>query len=154
MQILRQWAAKWNIGDAALNDLLAIIGLDAELKPLARMAENEAGVLQRERLEMSRRGGRLWRNNVGAAQDKTGRWVRYGLANESAKQNENIKSADLIGIRPITIKPPMVGQIFGQFVALECKDPAWHWTGTAREKAQLRFLLLVGILGGEGRFVQ
>lgn len=63
----------------------------------------------------------LFRNNVGVLVDKTGRPVRYGLANESKVMNEKYKSADLIGIKKVTITPDMVGQTIGQFVSIEIK---------------------------------
>ena len=39
------------------------------------------------KLEASRLGIRLWRNNVGALFDSNGRCLRYGLANDSASLN-------------------------------------------------------------------
>ena len=47
----------------------------------------------------------LWRNNSGAFKDQTGRMVRFGLGNDSAKINKHMKSSDLIGFQTITITP-------------------------------------------------
>jgi hypothetical protein len=56
---------------------------------------------------------RLFRNNTGALEDKTGRVVRYGLCKGSS---------DLIGWRTVDITEDMVGQRVAVFVALEVKD--------------------------------
>ena len=56
---------------------------------------------------------RLFRNNTGALEDKTGRIVRYGLCKGSS---------DLIGWRTVDVTPDMVGQRVAVFVALEVKD--------------------------------
>lgn len=105
------------------------------------------------RLKASHQGFRLWRNNVGVAVDKRGIPVRYGLCNESKQMNKNIKSSDLIGIRPITITQDMVGKVIGQFVAIEVKKEDWKYTGNLREEAQQRFLTLVQSLGGYAKFI-
>ncbi len=81
------------------------------------MSEN---ILQKHlMLTCSRYGLKIFRNNVGQTfytDVKTGqkRIVRYGLAQGSG---------DLIGIRPVTITPDMVGQTIGQFVSIEVKQP-------------------------------
>lgn len=117
-------------------------------KPLS-----EAAVQAQVRLAASDRGGRLWRNNLGVATDlRTGRVIRYGLANESARVNQRMKSSDLIGITPIMITQDMVGQIVGVFTAIECKREGWTYQGTPTEVAQKRFIDLVGGLGGLARF--
>ncbi len=46
---------------------------------------------------------RLWRNNSGAGKLQDGRFLRWGLGNESKKLNENLKSPDLVGYTTITI---------------------------------------------------
>lgn len=152
MNDIRQWANDWNIPQAALNDLVARTGGNP---PTCRYADahTEAGVIQRTRLEASEEGARLWRNNCGAFQDDTGRWVRYGLANESTQLSSQIKSSDLIGIKTIRVTQEHVGTDIGQFVAREAKAPGWRYTGTERELAQWRFLTLVNIMGGDARFV-
>jgi hypothetical protein len=98
------------------------------------------------RIEGAKRGVILWRNNSGAFEDKTGRWIRYGLANDSARTSELIKSSDLIGIG--------MGRwwgfpaIVGFMVATEAKRTGWTYTGQGRETAQLNYLNLVRAYGG------
>lgn len=113
---------------------------------------SEAAVQQQIRITASQRGWRLWRNNVGVLRDERGVPVRYGLANESAAVNATIKSADLIGIRPVLITQDMVGTVIGQFVSVECKREGWHYTGTKREVAQQRWAEMVRALGGHACF--
>ena len=114
---------------------------------------SEASVAARVRLEASRLGIRLWRNNVGAGKLTNGTFIRFGLANESTQMNTHIKSADLIGIRPILIGPEHVGLTIGQFVSRECKHPGWRYAGDAHEIAQKRWADLINILGGNASFV-
>lgn len=113
---------------------------------------SEAGILSDIRLEASERGIRLWRNNVGATYTPTGQFIRYGLANDSAQLNTVIKSADLIGIRPVIITQEHVGITIGQFVSREVKKPGWRYAGTDREKAQLTWADLILSLGGDACF--
>jgi len=113
---------------------------------------SESGVSSEIRLEASQLGARLWRNNVGALLTPSGQFMRFGLANDSAQLNRVIKSADLIGIRPIVITPEHVGQTIGQFISREVKNPDWKYTGTDRERAQLAWAELVNSLGGDACF--
>lgn len=115
---------------------------------------NETELTKRIRLQYADLGCLLWRNNVGACEDKTGRIIRYGLANESSQMNSQIKSSDLIGLHPVRVTPQMVGSVIGQFIALECKRPDWQWKGTEREIAQLKFIELVRSKGGYADFVK
>ncbi len=55
---------------------------------------------------------RVWRNSVGGAKLADGSYIKYGLG---------VGSADLIGIFKRIITPEMVGEEFGQFVAVEVK---------------------------------
>jgi hypothetical protein len=119
--------------------------------------KSEARTQQDIRIAAAKHGAALWRNNVGATpatekhvcprcnhQFETRRVpVRYGLANESHKLNEQIKSADLIGITPRLITPPMTGGIIGQFTSIEVKPEGWKYSGTGREQAQRAWLDLV-----------
>lgn len=114
----------------------------------------ESAVQQQARLRASQLGRIVWRNNVGAATDETGRLIRYGLGNDSADINRRFKSSDLVGINPVFITPDMVGRVIGQFLAIECKRDGWHMTpGDDRAKAQLAWINLVRQNGGVGGFV-
>lgn len=96
-----------------------------------------------------------WRNQVGAAEDRNGRVIRYGLCNDSKKLNANIKSSDLVGVRPMLITPDMVGQVVGVFYALEVKESDWKFRpNDDHSAAQLRFIQLVQRSGGLAGFVR
>ncbi len=149
---LYEWAIKWNIPAGAVQDLKRQFGV-VNTDPAATVpGESEAAVQNKVRLEVSRVGGRIWRNNVGAAYTDEGSFIRYGLANDSQQMNRLIKSSDLIGIRPVKIEPYHVGQILGVFLCREVKPGNWTYTGTDREEAQLKFLELVASLGGDAAF--
>ena len=146
--------ATWAIRHpAAYADLLAVLAVPAT-EPAAPPPPNatEAYAQSLVRLEAPRFGVSLWRNNVGALQDKNGRPVRYGLANESPAVNKVLKSGDLIGIHPVVITPAHVGTTIGQFVSRECKRPGWTWHGDEHETAQLNWAMLVTRLGGDAGF--
>jgi hypothetical protein len=148
---LEQWALKWGVPHAALVELRDDLGHD-DTPEATDLAHGEAYVQSAVRLACSRRGWRVWRNNIGAGRLEGGSFVRWGLANDSTKLNESIKSADLIGIRPLTITPHHVGSTIGQFVSLECKPEGWRFSGTAREIAQDKWAQLIRALGGHSRF--
>lgn len=104
---------------------------------------SESVTLQRVQLEAPRLGVTLWRNNVGACRDETGRLIRYGLGNTSSKVTSVVTSSDLIGM------------IDGRFFAVECKRGDWRGTSlTEREGAQRRFIEIVRDRGGVGGFVR
>lgn len=147
-----QWAIRHGVSHVALAELRQLMGVDKSTDIQSDNSKSEAAVQTAVRLEASRVGARLWRQNVGACKDDTGRMIRYGLCNDSAALNKRIKSSDLVGIRPVTITPDMVGHTIGQFIAREIKKPSWHYTGTDREKAQLAFGELVISLGGDFAF--
>ncbi len=146
---ITQWATRHHVSAQALHELQAIFGMHGghEL-PESIAGTSEAAVQAAVRLEAARKGVRLWRNNVGALIDKRGVPVRYGLANDSKQLNESIKSADLIGWRPVVIG----GQCIAQFVSREVKAVGWRYTGTDHEVAQLAWAQLVTASGGDAAF--
>ena len=103
-------------------------------------------------LKASKLGWRLWRNNVGVLKDERGVSIRFGLANTSKAVNGELKSGDLIGIRPVLITPDMVGKVIGQFVSRECKESHWKYNPRdTRDVAQGRWAALVNSLGGDAK---
>ena len=151
--IIEAWARHWGINPDAIADLQLRIGLEPFEAPRATGAPNSESAAQASvQLEASHVSIRLWRNNVGATYAPGGQLVRYGLANTSPAVNKRIKSSDLIGIRPVIIRPDHVGTVVGQFIAREMKRPDWKYTGTDRERAQLKFLKLVLSMGGDAAF--
>lgn len=153
--MLHEWALQWGIPLAALHDLQRRMGVLDDYHPGAPAPgdRSEGAVSNLVRVEASRKGMRLWRNNVGKLDDENGRPVRYGLANDSPQVNKVLKSGDLIGIDPSPITLAMVGQPRGQFVSAECKPEGWHFTGTPRENAQQAWAMRVISLGGRALFV-
>jgi len=149
---LNQWAIRHGVSHVALADLRAMMGISTDLPAAEHKEGSEAHVQQAIRLEASRLGLRVWRNNVGACKDATGRMIRYGLCNDSAQLNKHVKSGDLIGIRPVVIQSSHVGQIIGQFVSREVKASNWRYTGSEREVAQLAWINLIVSLGGDACF--
>lgn len=150
MLTLTTWAARWSIPADALADLQGALTAPDWVPVTA--ARNEADVQAAIRLEASRKGLRLWRNNVGVLPDARGVPVRFGLANDSSAVNAAVKSGDLVGIRPVLIGPEHMGVTIGQFVSRECKAPGWRYRGNARETAQLKWAEIVTALGGDACF--
>ena len=148
-----QWAIRHSVSLAALQELAGLFGMHGghDLPPEVK-GTSEAAVQAAVRLEAARKGVRLFRNNVGALVDSRGVPVRYGLANESKQVNEVMKSADLIGWRPLLIEPRHVGTVVAQFVSREVKAVGWHYTGSDREPAQLAWAQLVTAGGGDAAF--
>lgn len=150
---LTQWAIRHGVSHTALHELQQMWCIDTNPTSCTVTDDrSEASVQTQVRLAASRAGIRLWRNNVGACKDETGRVIRYGLCNESAQINKALKSSDLIGIRPLVITDDMVGHTIGQFIAREVKRPGWKYTGTSREVAQLAYGQIVTSLGGDFKF--
>lgn len=154
MNNLHEWARRWNVPLEMFRDLQTTLGTYTPPLPAEapEAGKSEAWAQSAVRLEASEKGVKLFRNNVGVLEDKTGRPVRYGLGNDSPKMNEVIKSADLIGIRPVVILPHHVGHTFGQFVSREIKAPNWQYTGGGREPAQLAWANLINANGGDAAF--
>jgi hypothetical protein len=149
--ILYDWAIRHNVPMHAVKELEQLFGMTRP--PGAPMSGlSEAAIQNNLRLEASQRDVWLFRNNVGAGKLEDGSFVRWGLANESTQVNSVIKSGDLIGIRKLRVTPQMVGHVVGQFVSREAKPGDWHYSGTEREKAQLRWIELINSLGGDAMF--
>lgn len=157
-----EWAAMYP--DAAID--LAKLTQDLTEPSGQPKSGTESAAQQQIRMAIARLGGLAWRNNVGATPAKTKHIcprcsfvfeetqqpVRYGLANDSAKMNERIKSADVIGILPRIVTLEDVGATIGQFIAIEAKAPGWEYRGGGREAAQMAFLSLVQRKGGKAQF--
>lgn len=58
---------------------------------------------------------RAFRNNIGNAQTKDGRWIKFGVGYPGG--------GDLIGWRTVTITQDMVGKPLAQFMSVEVKAP-------------------------------
>ncbi len=100
------------------------------------MANPETVIQQQIRLALGSRSDlRLFRNNTGTLPDpRTGRPIRFGLAKGSA---------DLIGLRTVTVTPDMVGQRLAVFTSIEVK------TATGRLMSEQRnWLEMVRERGG------
>ena len=108
----------------------------------------EGEVQQEIRKATAALGWATWRNNKGAGKLENGSFVRWGLCNDSAALGARIRSADLIGIRPVVIGPEHVGMTLGQFVSIECKAEGYRPHDTEHEVAQRRWRDLVAGLGG------
>lgn len=149
---LEEWGIAWNVPYAALVDLRERMRLSGGDYMHEKAGASESAVSAVVRLEASRKGVLLWRNNCGALKDENGRQVRYGLANTSKAENKILKSADLIGIRPVLITPQLVGRTIGQFVSRETKHKTWAYCGDEHEEAQLAWCNLVLSAGGDASF--
>lgn len=150
MTDLHAWAQRWGVNPLAVLELrmLMLADMPEVSTPTDKSSGSEADQQSLIRLAAPRFGIWLTRNNVGVLMDKTGRPVRYGLANESKAQNERVKSADLIGIRTFTIEPHHVGTQIGQFVSVECKERGWQYRGDKHEAAQKNWADFVVAKGG------
>lgn len=154
MNTMNDWVKRYGITGECLRDLLSIMDVPSTGIDSGRVG-SEAAVQVDIRVFAATRGCSLWRNNSGSLQDATGRWVRFGLGNDSKRVNEVWKSADLIGINPVVIQPEHVGRMIGQFWAVEVKEPGWKYNDNdAHQKAQKNFLNTVNLLGGLGQFAQ
>lgn len=148
------WAAKWKLPPEAVVDYMQTFGmLPIEVQPSGQRAPgSESRQQSLVRLDAAKHGVWLSRNNVGVLLDARGVPVRYGLANESREQNKAVKSADLIGIRPIVVGPHHVGTVIGQFVSREVKKEGWQYQGDAHERAQRAWAEFVLAKGGDAAF--
>lgn len=151
---LHELAIKWGWSIEELRDVQATLGTYTPPIPVGDVSEgkSESWAQSAVRLEASRKGVYLFRNNVGALKDATGRVVRFGLGNDSASLNDVLKSHDLIGFRPTLVRPEHVGQTWAKFTSREIKEPGWQYRGDPHERAQLAFGNLVNSCGGDAAF--
>lgn len=153
-----EWAVKWNVSAAALQDLHSLY-----VPPPGLEGTSETATGSRLRVTAPKIGAMLLRNNSGACKEvredqdgmpvPTGRMIRYGLGNDSKKLNEKWKSPDYIGPTPILIKPRHVGMTIGAFTVVETKHPGWTKPENDRDRAQEAFMVSVCQLGGIAMFV-
>lgn len=143
---LNAWQLKHHVSDEAMRELAAGFVNVSAPGPLTK----EAHIMDAIRIEASKQGGRLWRNNSGAGRLENGSFVRWGLGNESSSINRVMKSADLIGIKPMLITSEMVGSTIGQFWSVECKHGGWK--PSQADPAQMAWAVLVHRLGGCSEF--
>lgn len=142
---LHEWANRWGVSVQAFQELMNLMAVEG-----AENAKNEGQdtleqqVQQEIRLHCSQLGGVAWRNNSGALQTQDGRWVRFGVGNESKKLNAKYKSPDLFCLTPMT---------GGKLVLPEVKRPGWTGPTTEHEFAQAAFLTHAISYGAIGGFV-
>lgn len=115
----------------------------------------ESAVASHIRLDAAQLGVNLWRNNSGSFQNDQGRWVRFGLGNDSKALNRVFASSDFIGITPVVITSDMVGQTVGVFTAIETKPSTWRMIPSdKRAIAQAAFHDIVKRAGGLAGFAR
>jgi hypothetical protein len=153
MNDFQVWARRWRVPAEGMAELARMLEYSPNL-PASPDPHTEEATQQAIRLAAPRLGASLWRNNVGALKDDGGRWVRYGLANDSPRVNKQTKSGDLIGVCPCTVTSAHVGRTLGVFVSVECKRANWRWAGTERETAQRHWATLVQLRGGVAGFAR
>lgn len=150
---LAAWAMRHHVSVEALDELrLGVLSALPPDAPPTAASGSEEHAKSLVRLEAAQKGVRLFRNNVGALEDKDGRLIRFGLANDSKAANDVLKSHDLIGWRRVLITPAHVGRTIAQFLSREIKRPGWTYTGQGREEAQLTWGNLVNSEGGDAAF--
>lgn len=148
-----EWVIKWRVPPEALKELATTCIYYGPPED-----DTPEGTVQREvRLEAGRLGKYLFRNNRGAGRMESGNFVRYGLANDSKKIGDTVKSADLVGLETIFITMEMVleavgqglpGYMVGRFLSVEVKAADWKYSGTLEEVAQFKWANFVNSAGG------
>lgn len=155
MTAFNDWAARH---PHAAAEMLSLLGAVEHEMRAGGEGKSEAWSQQQARFAIAQQGAMSWRNNVGATPSKCAHCgektapIRYGLANDSAKLNGQIKSSDLILAIPRVIRPQDVGTTIAQFGSVECKRPGWRYTGKEQEPGQAAWLSLVNKLGGYAAF--
>lgn len=159
------WATKWHISQECFRELLATATYEAST---SEAGASESRVQSLVRLEAAQHGVHLFRNNVGGGsivdtdnlcdtcmQRARPSFIRWGLANDSKRINDAVKSADLIGWRTVSITSAHVGTLMAQFVSREIKSGEWTagHKMTKREQAQIEWANLVNSNGGDAAIV-
>lgn len=147
-----EWVARWNLPPQAIREYYELYQVP-EGKNDRTVGFSEAAI-QGELVRCANPSidTALWRNNMGAATDESGRLIRYGLGHVSKKFNLDWKSSDLIGITPIVVTARHVGYRLGVFTAVEVKEPGWTKPTNEHERGQANFLASVISKGGIGMF--
>lgn len=146
-----EWAKRWNLPIEALRELAKSIIYSPDLNGGVGSEARQQSLV---RLDAAKRGDvYLFRNNIGAGKLENGNFIRWGLANDSPKMNESVKSGDLIGWRSKLITQSDVGTVIARFTSRECKREGWKWTGTPEELAQLKWASVVNTHGGDAAIV-
>ena len=151
---IEKWAIKHHVSMDALRELAELMASYDVTPEVSGAPGSESRVQSQVRIEAAKAGYWLTRNNVGALRDSNGRFVRFGLANESAQQNAIIKSADLIGFRRRVIVSADIGTVIAQFVSRECKAEGWQFNpNDEHTQAQARWRDFIIASGGDACFV-
>lgn len=163
---LKEWALRWGIPPAAMQELAGIPAL--EPVPFDEEPHSESHIQAKIRLEAARTGViHAWRNNSGAGWIVGDRkklcakcvayarsFTRWGLGNDSDRVNAVIKSSDLIGWRKRVVTPQMVGTVIAQYWQRECKRSGWIYNPKdEREAAQMRWHLMALAAGADSAMV-
>jgi len=144
MNTVWSWAERWGIPIAAVRELLGFVQTET-----ASSCMSEAAIQSGIELAAANLGDVLWRNNVGAYRNGSGRMVRYGLANNSKEMNELTKSHDLIGITQRVVRQHNVGETWGVFTSIEVKAGDWVMNvADPHTLAQLNYASIVKGMGG------
>lgn len=142
---LIEWALKWRVPPDALKELAQTC---MHVGQVEGESEDEGEIQRGLRLEAARLDKLLFRNNRGAGRMESGNFVRYGLANDSKKLGDAVKSADLVGIEKVLITSEMVGHFIGRLLSVEVKAADWRYTGTPEEIAQVKWATAINAYGG------
>lgn len=73
---LTRWAIKYHVSVQALQELMVMFGATDDPQKPSMGDRSEPAVQAMARVNASKRGGRLWRNNVGASYMQDGSFVR------------------------------------------------------------------------------
>ncbi|MEG0966733.1 MAG: hypothetical protein RSG92_15295 [Pseudomonas sp.] len=146
MLSLYAWCAKWGVPPEAARELAEHFARPSQGTGAEAQAEDRIVLAAQEC------GGILFRNNKGALPDKRGRFVRFGLCNETPARGKALRSADEVGILPIVVTPAHVGTTIGQFLSIEAKRPGWRYAGDEHERGQMAWAKLVERYGGRAFF--